>query len=132
MGARIRTSRGLLPSAVYTETQTTIAFLDTVARGLRFYLNVTDAGTGSGGLAVIVCGVDKISRNLVPLSTGGVPVQAVGTWVYEFGPFAGGASAIAGSVMDSAQRSLPFEWAAQVVAGDESPYTYSLSVEITD
>lgn len=130
MGARIKSSRGLLPSAVYTETQTLPAFLDAVAKGVRFYLNVTDAGTGSGGILVVVNGVDKISGNLVQLSTGGVPVQAVGTYVYEFGPFAG--ASIFGNVMDSVQRSLPFQWAPQVIVADNSPYTYSLSVEITD
>ncbi len=127
---RCRTSRGLIPLGTYTETQNSQTFEDTQARGARFYLNIVDAGTGSGGLMVLLFGVDKMSGNAVQLSDGGAAVNAVGTWCYEISPYAAGQQF--GNVVDVVQRSLPFQWFAQVFAGDNSPRTYSLSVEITD
>jgi hypothetical protein len=156
-----KTSRVLIPSGSYTETQNcpVLPSLDTKAAGIRLYLNVTDAGTGSGGLLVCIYGVDKASGNAVQLTDGGLsfggPVNSVGLWAYEMSPYYGGnvfqgsllpainaagvsgaaspaSSVMPGGVVDSVQRSLPFQWFAQVQTLDNSPYIYSLSVEITD
>lgn len=129
----LKTSRQLLPSAQRTATTGSAIQQDTVgALALRCYLNVTDA-SGDGGLTVVIAGLDPVSGNPVSLSAGGVPIVAAGTYVYEMTPFVSQDSfgnVIAGNIMESVARAVPYRWTATVVHADDSAYVYSLGVEI--
>lgn len=122
-----KTNRTLLPSAARSENTATAMQTDVAARALRFYLDVTDA-PGSGGLQVVLRGYDRISDHAVELTTGGNPVTAVGTYVYEATPYVSGDAF--GNIMESVSRAVPYQWDALVKHADEATYQYSLSVEI--
>lgn len=121
-----KVSRPLLPSALRTATTPTAAFVETSHLCIRLYLNVT-AASGSGGLQPQIRGYDRISGNAVAVSTGGAAVTATGLFVYELMP---SANAAAGQVKESLGRYLPYKWDVNVVHGDGSNYTYSLSAEL--
>jgi hypothetical protein len=123
---QVKARRQLLASAARTASTATIKFTDRDARIVRLYLNVTVA-TGTGGLQPQIRGYDAISGNAVALTTGGSAIVGTGTYVYEMGLAEGTA---AGNVKECVLRPLPTIWDVNVVAGDSSSYTYSLSAEI--
>lgn len=132
MGEYIKVSRQLLPSLARTATNTSVQQKGVSDLAVRAYLNVTDA-SGDGGLTVLFLGFDPASGNPVALSAGGTPIFAPGTYVYEMTPYVsqdGSANSASGNVMESVSRMVPFQWAVQVAHADDSPYTYSLAVEI--
>jgi hypothetical protein len=128
-----KTSRQLLPSLPRTATVSSGPQKDAQgARALRAYLNVTDA-SGDGGLTVVFNGIDPVSGNPVALSAGGVPVLAPGTYAYEMTPFVSQDSLgnlIAGNILESVSRAVPYVWSISVLHANDSPYTYSLGVEV--
>ena len=126
MGANTKVQRSLLVSAARTASTACLLQADAVQQFVRLYLNVT-AASGTGGLQPQIRGYDKISGAAVAISTGGVAVIATGLYVYEF---VQSANVAAGAVKESLSRFLPVQWDVQVVHGDASSYTYSLSCEV--
>lgn len=124
----VKSRRVLLASAARTATTTYApASKDQFSLGIRFYLNIT-AASGTGGLKVILRGYDTISNNAVAISTGGTAVTATGLYVWEIYP--GVAETVFGNVIERRSTCLPLQWDVQVLAGDGSSYTYSLSGEV--
>ena len=121
-----KTQRALLPSAARTATTACAQQTDRTQQVVRLYLNVTVA-SGTGGLQPQIRGYDRISGGAVALTTGGAAVTATGLYVYEmtYTP-----NAAAGNVKESVGRFLPVLWDVNVVHGDGSSYTYSLSCEV--
>lgn len=134
-----KTSRQLLPSLPRTATTSSGVQKDAQgALALRAYLNVTDA-SGDGGLTVVFNGIDPVSGNPVALSAGGVAVLAPGTYAYELTPYISQDSfgnsittppIAGGGILESVSRAVPYQWTVTVVHADDSPYVYSLGVEI--
>jgi hypothetical protein len=122
----VTTNRILLTSAARTATTASAAQGDRYAKGVRLYLNVTVA-SGTGGLQPQIDGYDRVSGTYVALSTGGTAIVATGLYVYEFYPTA---PAAAGNVKEAQSKQLPGQWQANVIHGDTSSYTYSLSADV--
>jgi len=97
---------------------------------VRLYLNVT-AGSGTGGLTLQLRGYDKASLDAASptayvIFADSAAITATGQYVFEIGP------ALAAS--DSHRRGalssyLPVVYDVNIVHGDGSSYTYSLSSE---
>ena len=121
-------SRDLLASAARVASTASARQIDREATAVRLYLNVT-AASGTGGLAVVIRGYDKISQNPVELSPGGDPVTQTGTYAYEMSlaPDPG-----FGALRDATSRNLPYYWDALVKHTDGTSYTYSLGAELMD
>lgn len=98
------------------------------ARGIIVYLNVT-AASGTGGLTPRLFGVDPLSSNVATSATASSAVTTVGLRVYHFGPGCGGANA-GTAAWGSVGVMLGALAAVQVLHGDASSYTYSLSYEL--
>jgi hypothetical protein len=122
----VKTQRVLLSSGARTATTASGQQTDYLLLAVRLYLNVT-AASGAGGLQPILRGYDKVSGNAVALSTGGTAITATGLYVYEFGL---NVAAAAGNVKEAVSRFLPVQWDVDVVHGDGSSYTYSLSADV--
>lgn len=120
--------RSLLPSAARTATVACPVQNEVTARAIRLYLNITVA-SGSGGLQPVIRGYDKISGATVSLSTGGTAIVATGCYCYEMG-LGLLSTAKQGNIEECQNRPVPVQWDVNVVAGDASSYTYSLSVEV--
>jgi len=93
-------------------------------RGVRIVLSVT-AASGTGGLQVQIQGKDSISGSYYQLNTTPAAVTATGTYVYDLYPAA--LDSAAGGITQKSQVLLPRTWRVNVVAGDSSSYTYSIS-----
>lgn len=98
---------------------------DRHANTARLYLSVTSA-SGTGGLTLQLRGYDKESGSAAVIFADASGITATGLYVFEIGP------AVAAS--DSHRRAvlnafLPVVWDVNVVHGDSSNYTYSLSAE---
>jgi len=117
----------LLESAARTTTQTVASPFDNRwHRGLMLILRISVA-SGTGGLSVKIRAIDPISAQAVELLADGTPIVATGTYGFVLHPDRGAAS---GGVRVAIAGQLPMEFDVQVVAGDGSSYTYSLSGEL--
>lgn len=121
-----KVQRPLLASAARTATTASAAFVETQHTCIRVYLNITVA-SGTGGLQPQIRGYDKVSGSPVAVTVGGTAIVATGLYVYEMMP---SANVAAGQVKESVGRYLPYKWDVNVVHGDASSYTYSLSCEL--
>lgn len=119
---------GLLESAARTATQATPKQQHYACKAIRLYLNITVA-SGTGGLQPVIRGYDLISGATVSLSTGGTAIVATGCYVYEMG-LGLLSTAKQGNIEECQNRPAPVQWDVNVVAGDSSSYTYSLSAEV--
>ncbi len=122
----LKTQRVLLISAARTASTASAKAFDASQQYIRLYLNVT-AASGTGGLQPQIRGYDKISGAAVAITTGGAAIIATGLYVYEL---VSSGNVAAGAVKESLSRFLPVAWDVQVVHGDASSYTYSLSAEV--
>lgn len=95
--------------------------------GLIVYLNVT-AASGTGGLTVRLFGVDPVTSAIATSATVSTAVTTVGLRVYHFGPGVGAANGGAAS-WGAVAVMLGSQFALQVLHGDASSYTYSLTFE---
>ena len=123
---QVKSRRVLLASAARTVATACPKQDDRIGKIVRLYLDVT-AASGTGGLQPQIRGYDKISGNAVALTAGGTAITATGTYCYEMGLAEGTSS---GNVKECVLRPLPEVWDVNVVVGDASSYTYSLSAEI--
>lgn len=105
-------------STTATSTQTNYN-----ARGLALFLRVT-AASGTGGLQVRLNGVEPVSGVLFGMNILPTAITATGTSLYLFYP---AGSMLAMTPGQTAAVPLPRSWAAQVIHGDASNYTYSLT-----
>lgn len=132
MGLNPKSRRTLLASAA--RTATTVAnnngspFREHFKQKMRMFLNVT-AASGTGGLQPQVRAYDPLSGAATAITTGGTAVTATGLYIYELGL---AEATPAGNVKECDSRPLPTLWDVQVVAGDSSSYTYSLSCEVLE
>jgi hypothetical protein len=96
-------------------------------RGAIVTLNVT-AASGTGGLTVHVRGYDVASAggSVFDLLLDAAAITAIGVYVFIVDE-----TAVQGAgVRAIASRPLTKNWDVQVVAGDASSYTYSLSAQL--
>jgi hypothetical protein len=126
--ADLKTRRTLLASAARTATAISPVQKDASQQFARFYLNVT-AASGTGGLKVIVRGYDVASGLPLALTAGGAGVTAIGSYAFEMMP-SGTAAGLPTGILECVGRILPCVWDVQVLAGDATSYTYSLSYEV--
>ena len=117
---RNNTKGTLLASAARTATTTSADQTNYNARGVVLFLNVT-AVSGTGGLQTRLRYIDPISATQQYASVAPTVVTATGLFIYVF--YVGAA---AGNVAAATSLVLPRDWAASVVHGDASSYTYSL------
>jgi hypothetical protein len=110
-------------SAARTATTTVTMPLNRRHSGAHLIVNVT-AASGTGGLTLHVREKDPISGNKLDLLVDGTPITAIGTYLFIVAPSTAPAS---GSVRAAVSRHMPQAWEIQVVAGDSSSYTYSIS-----
>jgi hypothetical protein len=123
---KVRTQRVLLRSAARTATTATPQTEEYTMHGGRAYLAVS-AASGTGGLTLQWRGYDKASGNTAIIMLAPTAITGAGIYVYEL--LAGYSSAVEGDVKHSISRGLPVQWDINIVHGDSSSYTYSLSVE---
>jgi hypothetical protein len=138
--ANTKTSRLLLSSAARTVATASKVQQDEHARGVRLYLTITVAVAGTGGLQVVVRGYDRapgagVATGQSGVVYAGVPVvltgpgtaqTTTGTYVYEMSPYGG---IVRTNVLAATVAALPWAWDAEVLVGDATSYTYSLSAE---
>lgn len=127
MTAHVRAQRVLLESAARTATTATAQQKDPAMHSVRLYLDVT-AASGTGGLTVQIRGYDRVSGAAAAIAKDTAAITAAGLYVFELAPSIAAA--------DTQRRValaayLPVEWDVNVVHGDGSSYTYSLSGELT-
>jgi hypothetical protein len=113
----------LLSSAARTATTACSDQVNYNGRGVRIVLSVTVA-SGSGGLQVQIQGKDSISGNYYQLNATPTAVIATGTYVYDLFPAAITAQ---GGITQATDQFVPRTWRVNVVHGDASSYTYSVS-----
>lgn len=97
-------------------------------RGVIVYLNVT-AASGTGGLTPRLFGVDPVTLAVATSATASTAVTTVGLRIYHFGQGCGGASG-GTAAWASVGVLLGSQVAFQVLHGDASSYTYSLTWEL--
>lgn len=115
-----------LPSAARTATAASPVMPNRRHTGVVVMLNIS-AASGTGGLTLKIRGLDPVSGNFFDLLSDGAPITATGLYVFSLNPSEGAASA---GVRVAVSRHLPQEWQVQVVAGDGSSYTYSVSATL--
>lgn len=116
----------ILESALRTATQTVAGFKPIGKRGLQLILRVS-AASGTGGLTVKIRATDLISGEAVELLADAAPIIATGTFAFVLHPDRGAA---AHGVRIAVAGQIPRDWDVQVVHGDASSYTYSVSGEL--
>ena len=126
--ADLKTRRALLPAAARTATAVSPLQKDASQQFARFYLNVT-AASGTGGLKVFVRGYDMASGLPAAMNAGGAGVTGIGLYVFELMPN-GQTAGLPPGIIECVGRILPCVWDVQVLAGDATSYTYSLSYEV--
>lgn len=117
-----------LASAARTASTLSSNFSTRGARGIIVYLNIT-AASGTGGLTPRLFGVDPLTSAVATSAAASTPVTTVGLRVYHFGPGCGGANA-GTAAWGSVGVLLGALSAIQILHGDASSYTYSVSFEL--
>lgn len=112
-------------SAARTATLNTGDLNNLNGRTAMVVLDVTVA-SGTGGLQVVFQGKDSLTGNYYNLNATPTAVTATGTKAYVVGA-AGGT--VAGNVVQATINPIPRTWRVQVIHGDSSSYTYSMSLE---
>lgn len=98
------------------------------ARAIIVYLNIT-AASGTGGLTLRLFGVDPVSSTVATSASVSTAATTSGTRIYHFGPGVGAASG-ATLAWGGAGVMLGSLFAVQVLHGDASSYTYSVTYEL--
>jgi hypothetical protein len=111
----------VLPSALRTATTNGVDTDNPNCHGVTVCLNVT-AASGSGGLQIRIQGKDPISLNYVNLNPLPTAVIATGTTNYIVFPGVG-----SGNLTQGTNGVLWRTWRVQVIHGDATNYTYSVS-----
>jgi hypothetical protein len=120
---RGNTESTLLSSAARTATTASALQTNHNARGALIIMNVT-AASGTGGLQCRLLGSDALSGAVFQVAALPTAVTATGVYCYEFYP---GIGAAGGGVVQRTSCVVPRTWQAQVIHGDASSYTYSLT-----
>lgn len=123
--ARLGNTQGtLLASAARTASTFTATQVNYNARGVLISLNVT-AASGTGGLQVVVCGIDPVTG--MTINTNSVPTAVTATGEYSYLIYPGTSG---GRITQVTSLVLPRTWNAMVAANDSSSYTYSLGYSL--
>lgn len=123
----IRAQRVLLSTAVRSATTVSPQQNDRSSKTLRVYFNV-QVVSGTGGLTLQLLGYDKETGSSVVLFQDASGITATGIYLFEIAPaIAAGGSNRRGLL----EAYLPVVWAINIVHGDGSNYTYSVSAETT-
>ena len=125
---KLRVSGTALASAARTVSTITTDISSGEYRGLILYLNVT-AASGTGGLTPRLIAKDPLSGVTSVSAAASTAATTTGLRVYHFGPGVG-ALAGAGVGWGAAGVMLSANFQLQVLHGDASSYTYSLSYEL--
>lgn len=97
-------------------------------RGVIVYLNVT-AASGTGGLTPRLFGVEPTTNTVATIASAATAATTVGTRIYHFGPGVGGVNG-ATIAWGGAGVMLGGRFQIQVLHGDASNYTYSVTYEL--
>jgi hypothetical protein len=122
---RGNTQGTLLASAARTAQTAFPTVTNYNARGVIVFLNVTVA-SGTGGLSVLVQGIDPTSGSGFNLIAATAAVTTTGQFSYELYP----GSTTAGSVTQRAAGALPRTWGGVMLVGNASSYTYSVGYSL--
>lgn len=112
----------LLASAARTSTTGTSNQTNRGALGVHIILRVTVA-SGTGGLSVLIYGIDPVSGVAYQLNAAPTAVTTTGIFCYEIHP---GAVTAGVAVPQRTSGRLPRSFTVTVSHGDASSYTYSL------
>lgn len=112
-----------LTSAARTIATTGSARTNFNSKQVQCVLNVTVA-SGTGGLQMVIQGQDSISTNWYNLNNTPTAVTGTGTFVYEVGQNQGVST---GGVTQRTSGMVPRVIRVNVLVGDASSYTYSVS-----
>lgn len=110
-----------LASAARTATISSANITNHNARGVMVFLNVT-AASGTGGLQTRIRGVDPVGASSVAVNA--LPTAIIATSLLVYVVYPGGG---AGALTQGTNVELPRTFFIQVVHGDTSSYTYSVS-----
>lgn len=100
------------------------------ARGVLIGLSVSVA-SGTGGLSVIVKGINPITGTAYFLNASPTAIIATGQYVYEVYPGSSTAGAAGSNLVNQRTSSaLPKTWIAYIFHADGSSYTYSVSYQL--
>jgi len=116
----------LLASAARTATTLSANQINYNGKGVIFTLNIT-AASGTGGLTIVLHGVDPISGLNYDLNTAAAAITAQGEYAFVFYPGASGTSTY---IKQTNSIVLPRTWNIGVGAGDSSSYTYSVGYQL--
>lgn len=114
-----------LASAARTATVNTADLINHNARGVMIMLDVS-AASGTGGLTIRIQG-KTAAGTYVSLHAAPTAVTTVTQQLYTLYP---GTSSTGGAMAQTVSQILPRTWRIQVVHGDGSSYTYSVSYSL--
>jgi hypothetical protein len=123
---RGNTEGTLLASAARTVATASATQTNYNARGVAVMLNVTVA-SGTGGLGLIIVGIDPVSSQLFQLNATPTTVTTTGKYWYEIYPGLGTAT---GQVVQRTAGLLSRSWLITLNVGDATSYTYSVGYSL--
>lgn len=116
----------ILSNSARTSTTVSQTFQNFKYRGIIIYLDVT-AASGTGGLQIQIRTTDPQNNDTYQLNATPVAVTGITRNLYVLYP---GAAGTQGSITQSTNAPLPRNWYIQIVHGDSTSYTYSLSYSL--
>jgi hypothetical protein len=125
---RVPVSGTALSSAARTATTITGDINCAGFKGIIVYLNVT-AASGTGGLTARLFGVEPTTSAIATSAAASTAATTVGTRIFHFGP---GVGTVNGATVawGAAAVCLGSRFQIQVLHGDASSYTYSVTYEL--
>jgi hypothetical protein len=114
----------LLVSAARTASTSSAVQTNVSARGVLLFLNIT-AASGTGGLNLIVQGIDPVSGLVAQINNQALSASKVTTGLAIVSMYPGDVTA-GGATLAQSGGVLPRMWQATVLHADGSSYTYSL------
>lgn len=125
---RVPVSGTALASAARTATTITGNITCAGYKGIIVYLNVT-AASGTGGLTPRLFGVEPTTGAVATSASASTAATSVGTRIFHFGP---GVGTVNGGTVawGAAAVCLGSQFQIQVLHGDATSYTYSVTYEL--
>lgn len=114
----------LIASGARTSTTSSSQLTNFNFRGISVNLSITVA-SGTGGLQIAIQGYDQSSASYKTLHTLATAITATGLYVVQMYPSIDNVNS---AITQTISQALPAQYRVQVVHGDASSYTYSLSV----
>lgn len=114
----------LIASGARTSTTSSSQLTNFNFRGISVNLSITVA-SGTGGLQIAIQGYDQSSASYKTLHTLATAITATGLYVVQMYPSIDNVNS---AITQTISQALPAQYRVQVIHGDASSYTYSLSV----